>query len=84
MINRWKAGTAQKLVLNIITTATMVKIRKVKGNKIINMQLSNHKLVYRGVKMIMNQLQIARSKDEYLLQKHGSDRASINTYHHGD
>ena len=82
--SRMKAGTAQKLVLNMITTATMVKLGKVKGNKMIDMQLSNHKLVERGVKMIMNQLQIARSKAEYLLKKHGSVRASINAYHHGD
>lgn len=51
---RMKAGTAQKLVLNMISTAVMIKLGKVKGNKMVNMQLSNHKLVERGVGMIMD------------------------------
>src|SRR5690606_715152 len=52
--SRMKAGTAQKLVLNMISTATMIQLGRVKGNKMIDMQLSNNKLVDRGIKMIMN------------------------------
>jgi N-acetylmuramic acid 6-phosphate etherase len=51
---RMKSGTAQKLILNMISTAVMIKIGRVEDNKMVNMQLSNHKLVARGVKMIMD------------------------------
>jgi N-acetylmuramic acid 6-phosphate etherase len=51
---RMKSGTAQKLILNMISTAVMIKIGRVEDNKMVNMQLSNHKLVARGVKMIMH------------------------------
>ena len=54
--SRMKAGTAQKLVLNMISTATMIQLGKVKGNKMVDMQLSNNKLVDRGVKMIMGEM----------------------------
>jgi len=58
--SRMKAGTAQKLVLNMISTATMIQLGKVKGNKMVDMQLSNNKLVDRGIKMIMNELNISQ------------------------
>jgi len=67
--SRMKAGTAQKLVLNMITTATMIQLGHVKGNKMVDMQLSNNKLVDRGTKMIMNELNISKSKAEKLLNK---------------
>ena len=80
--SRMKAGTAQKLVLNMISTATMIQLGKVKGNKMVDMQLSNHKLVARGTQMIMNALSIEEKKANELLLKHGSVRKAIDTYEH--
>lgn len=78
--SRMKAGTAQKLVLNMITTTTMIQLGKIKGNKMIDMQLSNHKLVNRGIKMLMNDLNVSESMAEQLLEKYGSVRNAINHY----
>ena len=78
--SRMKAGTAQKLVLNMITTATMIQLGKVKGNKMIDMQLSNNKLVDRGVKMVMNELNISNIEASELLGKYKSVRESIKAY----
>jgi N-acetylmuramic acid 6-phosphate etherase len=77
---RMKSGTAQKLILNMISTSTMIKLGKVKGNKMVDMQLSNEKLVDRGVKMIMSSLNIDESKAQILLQKHSSVRAAIENH----
>jgi len=74
---RMKAGTAQKLVLNMISTAVMVKLGRVKGNKMVDMQLTNVKLVDRGVKMIMDELKVSSDEAEALLKKHGSVRKAI-------
>lgn len=82
--SRMKAGTAQKLVLNMITTTTMIQLGKVKGNKMIDMQLSNNKLVDRGTKMIMNELNIPESEAQELLDKYKSVRAAIQNYKHGN
>lgn len=75
--SRMKAGTAQKLVLNMITTTTMVQLGKVKGNKMIDMQLSNDKLVERALKIIMNELNIPKHEATDLLLKYKSIRQSI-------
>ncbi|WP_299769795.1 N-acetylmuramic acid 6-phosphate etherase [uncultured Dokdonia sp.] len=80
--SRMKAGTAQKLVLNMISTATMIQLGKVKGNKMVDMQLSNHKLVARGTRMIMEALQIEEQLANELLRTHGSVRNAINKYEH--
>jgi len=77
---RMKAGTAQKLVLNMITTTTMVKLGKVKGNKMVDMQLSNNKLIDRGVRMIMEETGAERSIAEQLLKEHGSVRKAVDNY----
>ncbi len=74
---RMKAGTAQKLVLNMITTSSMIKLGKVLGNKMVDMQLSNNKLVERGIKMIMDNTSISSEKAKELLLKHGSVREAI-------
>lgn len=76
--SRMKAGTAQKMVLNMISTATMVLLGKVKGNKMVDMQLSNDKLVDRGSKMLVNELQIPYNQAKELLLTHGSVRNVIN------
>ncbi|WP_108805301.1 N-acetylmuramic acid 6-phosphate etherase [Aquimarina sp. Aq107] len=78
--SRMKAGTAQKLVLNMISTATMIQLGKVKGNKMVDMQLSNNKLVDRGTRMIMDELKIERTLAAELLKKHGTVRNAIDNY----
>lgn len=79
--SRMKAGTAQKLVLNMISTATMIQLGKVKGNKMVDMQLSNNKLVDRGQKMLMNELNIDLPTASKLLDDHGSVREAIKMYY---
>ena len=74
---RMKAGTSQKLVLNMISTSVMIQLGKVKGNKMVDMQLSNEKLVNRGIKMIMDELNIDSKQAADLLQKHKSVRAVL-------
>ena len=78
--SRMKAGTAQKLVLNMISTATMIQLGKVKGNKMVDMKLSNSKLVDRGVKMIMDEIPISYEEASLLLEKEGSVRKVIDFY----
>ena len=82
--SRMKAGTAQKLILNMITTTAMIQLGHVKGNKMVDMQLSNDKLVIRGTKILMNELQIEAGKAKALLIKHQSVRAAINAYENGN
>ncbi|MFO7922184.1 MAG: N-acetylmuramic acid 6-phosphate etherase [Bacteroidales bacterium] len=77
---RMKAGTAQKMVLNIITTSLMIKLGKVKGNKMVNMQLTNNKLVRRGTRMIMEELPLDADKARDLLLQHGSVRLAIESW----
>lgn len=74
---RMKAGTAQKLTLNMISTSLMIKLGRVKGNKMVDMQLSNNKLIDRGTKMIMEELSISEQKAAALLKKHGSVRKAV-------
>ena len=74
---RLKAGTAQKLVLNMLTTATFIRLGRVKGNKMVDMQLSNEKLVHRGEQMLMDELGIAETEAAQLLKQHGSVRAAL-------
>lgn len=74
---RMKAGTAQKLVLNMISTATMIRLGKVKGNKMVDMQLSNNKLVRRGTRMLMKELNLKEDAAEKLLLKYGNVRKAI-------
>lgn len=75
---RMKAGTAQKLLLNMISTSVMIKLGRVLDNKMIDMQLSNQKLTERGVQMIMDNLHINRSQAISLLEKHKSVRAALD------
>ena len=78
--SRMKAGTAQKLVLNMISTTTMIQIGKVKGNKMVDMQLSNNKLVDRGVKMIMSEIPVSYDEAATLLSRYGSVRKAVDNY----
>ena len=78
---RMKSGTAQKMVLNMITTSTMIKLGRVKGNRMVNMQLTNQKLVDRGTRMIMEELRLDYEQSKNLLLLHGSVREAIDSYH---
>jgi N-acetylmuramic acid 6-phosphate etherase len=77
---RMKSGTAQKLVLNMISTTVMIKLGHVKGNKMVDMQLTNNKLVDRGTRMIMDELRIPQAEAEKLLKQHGSVRKAVDSY----
>jgi N-acetylmuramic acid 6-phosphate etherase len=78
---RMKAGTAQKLVLNMVSTSLMIRMGRVKGNKMVDMQLSNHKLVDRATKMVMESLKVSREEAEILLHAHGSVRKVLEHFH---
>lgn len=78
--SRMKAGTAQKLILNMITTTTMIRLGHVKDNKMVDMQLSNHKLVGRGVQMLQTELNISEEDAKVLLEKHQSVRQAIKAF----
>ena len=78
---RMKSGTAQKLILNMITTSTMIKLGRVKGNKMVDMQLTNAKLVDRGSRMISEELGLELEESKRLLLLHGSVRKAIDNYH---
>ena len=77
---RLKAGTAQKMVLNMITTSVMIKLGRVKGNKMVNMQLTNKKLIERGIRMIVEELNIQREAARILLEKYGSVKKALEFY----
>jgi N-acetylmuramic acid 6-phosphate etherase len=76
--SRMKSGTAQKMALNMISTSVMIKLGRVEGNRMVNMQLSNRKLMDRGVRMIMDQLTIGYEQAESLLLLHGSVKKAID------
>ncbi|MDR1866078.1 MAG: N-acetylmuramic acid 6-phosphate etherase [Bacteroidales bacterium] len=75
---RMKAGTAQKLALNMISTALMIKMGRVKGNKMVNMQLTNKKLVNRGIRMIAEEAGIPEDEAAALLHRHGSVKKALD------
>ncbi|GAA5033144.1 N-acetylmuramic acid 6-phosphate etherase [Marivirga lumbricoides] len=77
---RMKAGTAQKMVLNMISTTAMIQLGHIKGNKMVDMQLSNEKLVDRGTKMIVNELSLDYEQAKELLLQQGSVRKAIDFF----
>ncbi|WP_183562198.1 N-acetylmuramic acid 6-phosphate etherase [Mucilaginibacter sp. SP1R1] len=77
---RMKAGTAQKLVLNMLSTSVMIQLGRVKGNKMVDMQLSNHKLVNRGARMVMEETGLNETDATELLKKYGSVRNAVDNY----
>ena len=77
---RMKAGTAQKLVLNMISTSLMISLGRVKDNKMVDMQLSNQKLIERGTRMLATDLKIDEARAKELLLKHGNVREALNNY----
>ena len=77
---RMKSGTAQKLALNMISTAVMIGLGKVKGNRMVDMQLSNNKLVDRGTRMVMEQTGLDQDAAHRLLEEHGSVRKAVERF----
>lgn len=78
--SRMKSGTGQKMILNMITTATMIKLGRVKGNRMVNMQLSNAKLVDRGTRMVSEELGMDYEQAKRLLLLHGSVKKAVDSY----
>lgn len=78
--SRMKAGTAQKMVLNMISTTSMVKIGRIKGNKMVDMQLSNHKLIDRAVRILQQELSISAKEAEKWIQRFPNVRNAIKAY----
>jgi N-acetylmuramic acid 6-phosphate etherase len=74
---RMKSGTAQKLILNMISTSAMIKLGRVKGNRMVDMQLSNEKLVDRGTRMVMEALRVDYEQANRLLKRFGSVRKAV-------
>ena len=77
---RMKAGTAQKMILNMITTSTMIRLGRVKGNRMVDMQLTNDKLIDRGTRMIMEDTGLDYEQAEKLLKEHGSVRNAVEFF----
>jgi len=77
---RLKAGTAQKLILNMLSTTLMIKMGRVKGNKMVNMQLTNKKLIDRGTRMIVDEMHIPQDKAQELLLQYGSVKKALDAF----
>ena len=82
--SRMKSGTGQKMILNMISTSVMIQMGRVKGNRMVNMQLTNKKLVDRGTRMIVDELGLDYDHAQRLLLTHGSVRLAVEAYREGD
>lgn len=78
--SRMKSGTGQKMICNMITTTVMIQMGRVKGNKMVNMQLSNAKLVDRGTRMVVEELGLPYDEAKRLLLLHGSVKEAVDAY----
>jgi len=78
--SRMKSGTGQKMILNMISTSLMIKLGRVKGNKMVNMQLTNQKLITRGTRMLIDELGIGKEQASMLLMIHGSVAKALEVY----
>ena len=81
--SRMKSGTGQKMICNMITTSVMIQMGRVKGNKMVNMQNSNAKLVDRGTRMVVEELGLPYDEAKRLLLLHGSVKAAVDAYNAG-
>lgn len=79
---RMKSGTAQKLVLNMLSTSVMIQLGRVKGNKMVDMQLTNIKLQQRARRMVMSEIGVTEEQAQTLLEQYGSVRGAIENYTH--
>lgn len=82
--SRMKSGTGQKMILNMISTTVMIRLGRVKGNKMVNMQLTNKKLIDRGTRMIMDELGLDYDHAKRILLMHGSVKKAIDAYREED
>ena len=78
--SRMKSGTGQKLICNMISTSVMIQMGRVKGNKMVNMQLTNQKLVDRGTRWLVEELKLSYDEAKRLLLLHGSVKKAIDAY----
>lgn len=78
--SRMKSGTAQKMILNMISTATMIRLGHIEGNKMVDMQLTNAKLHQRALEMVMNATQLQQEEAKKLLLQHGNVRTAIEAF----
>lgn len=78
--SRLKSGTGQKMILNMISTSVMIRLGRVKGNRMVNMQLTNHKLVDRGTRMVADELGLSYAQANHLLLLHGSVKQAVEAY----
>ena len=78
--SRMKSGTGQKMICNMITTSVMIQMGRVKGNRMVNMQLTNAKLVDRGTRMVVDELGLPYDEARRLLLMHGSVKAAVDAY----
>ena len=78
--SRMKSGTAQKMVLNMISTCLMIRMGRVQGNQMVNMQLTNDKLIERGIRMIRASIAISEKEARDLLLKHGSVQKVLESF----
>ncbi len=82
--SRMKSGTGQKMICNMITTSVMIQLGRVKGNKMVNMQLTNAKLVDRGTRMVVEELGLPYEEAKRLLLMHGSVKDAVDRYREGE
>lgn len=82
--SRMKSGTGQKMICNMITTSVMIQMGRVKGNKMVNMQLTNAKLVARGTRMVVDELGLPYDEAKRLLLMHGSVKAAVDAFREGE
>ena len=78
-----KSGTGQKMILNMISTAVMIQLGRVRGNRMVNMEITNKKLQDRGTRMIVSELGVSYSHARTLLALHGSVQKAIDAYKNG-
>lgn len=82
--SRMKSGTGQKMILNMISTSVMIRLGRVKGNRMVNMQLTNQKLIDRGTRMVAEELGLSYGQSQRLLLMHGSAKEAIDTYRNSE
>ena len=75
-----KSGTGQKMILNMISTTVMIKLGRVKGNRMVNMQLTNQKLIDRGTRMVMDYTHLSYNEANALLLKYGSVKKAVDAF----
>lgn len=78
--SRMKSGIGQKMILNMISTSVMIQLGRVKGNRMVNMQLTNRKLIDRGTRMVAEELGLNYGQSQRLLLMYGSVKEAVDAY----